>query len=413
MPKRFFLFLILLTLAGLSLFWIKSKTKKAPTQTLDIYSGVSYEAIDPKKFKVELLANGLKSVTRLKTTPDGQYLLATQITGEVLAFPRLGDSFAKEPFHLGKVNTRFPGFPPEEGGLTGLVFSADFEKNGNIFLLYTYKDLPGKIQNRISQMTLKFEGEKIKASSPQLIWQANVAGDHSHQITDGVGTLIEGKPHLLFLVGEGFKSERAQDPKLEAGKVLLIQEDGSDPLGNRPYQENKKVQAIGLRNAYVIEQNLFDPNKRFLIADTGPDKYDRLIYFSPLSKVNLGWDGDQEKLALPIPDPNLPEVSDLVIHRLSETRTFTGLVFTSPTTLFATIFGKTGSTKNEPGKEIWLGRFDNSPQPKISFIPIVKRVKEADGKHGHPIGLTLDPITKDLYFADILEGRIYKLTINQ
>ena len=243
-----------------------------------------------------------------------------------------------------------------------------------------------------------------------------MTGNKSHQITDGTGLMIEGKPHLMFLIGEGFDGKRAQNPEEEGGKVILIQEDGSDPVGPRPFVENPKVEAIGIRNAYVVAKNDGDPQKRYLIADTGPNKYDRLIYTKlgsgeNLKPINFGWDGNQDTLAISIPDPNIPEVTDMVIFRFPETRTITGFTFLGESNkLLMTLFGQTGSVQNSPGKEIWIGELTNQDaQPKISFSPIIKRTNEANGKIGNPISLEVDPATNEFFFADILEGRLYQV----
>ncbi|MBT5262612.1 MAG: hypothetical protein HOL80_01805, partial [Candidatus Magasanikbacteria bacterium] len=48
-----------------------------------------------------------------------------------------------------------------------------------------------------------------------------------------------------------------------------------------------------------------------------------------------------------------------------------------------------------------------SHQPKITFTPIIIRSPEVEGSIGNPIGLTVDSQTGDIFFADILEGRVY------
>jgi len=172
----------------------------------------------------------------------------------------------------------------------------------------------------------------LVGTKPKLIYQANIAGSASHQITDGIGLTLENEPHVMFLIGDGFHGDRAQDPKLEAGKVIIIREDGSNPLGIRPF-ENPKIEALGIRNAFVIASIPNNPEK-YLIGDTGPDKYDRLIYAQLPSgtKLNFNWSGDQEKLKEPIPDPYNPHIKDLVIHRLLQTQTLLALSF-SPTVM--------------------------------------------------------------------------------
>jgi hypothetical protein len=415
--------LLILSIAAFSgglVYWQKKVAYQPPVSQVkpeDIYQGVSYEAIDPAQYAVSILSDKLVAPTRVRATPDGNHLLVTQITGELLAFDREGDGWSNSPYLVTRVDTKFPGFPPDEAGLTSVVFSSEFAQNNKIFLLYTYQDKDGVTQNRISVATVADQKGRLQGSRPQLIYQANVAGSGSHQITDGFGISVQGEPHLLFLIGEGFKGERAQDPLLEAGKVILIQEDGSDPLGARPFPQNPKVEALGIRNAFVITPVPSVPD-RFLIADTGPDKYDRLIYASlasdqePVKPLNFGWSGKEEELLKPIPDPNDSKINDMVMYRFPETRTVTGMQFMpGADTLLLTLFGKTGSSQNSPGKEIWSGKLSNlSGQPQLSLSPIVRRAKTADGKLGNPLGLEIDAKTGDFFFADVLEGRIYKIT---
>lgn len=381
----------------------QSKVKTGPSvESSEIFDGVSYEALDPGRFEISILAKNLASPTRIKITPDGKHLLVTQITGEILAFDRTAGGWISDPYLVTKVETKFPGFPPDEAGLVGMIFSKDFEKNGKLFLLYTYKDKDGKVQNRISVTTLNEAGGKLRGSFPKQIFQANITGNPSHQITDGVAVGVDGSPHLLFLIGEGFDSTRAQNPSLEAGKLMLISEDGKE----------RKVAAVGIRNGYVMAINPVDSEGRILISDTGPDKYDRLIYTNPLKSnmPNFGWNGDQNKLAAPIPDPNFKKVTDMVIYRLSETKTFVGLGFRKDGSFIATLFGKTGSKENSPGKDILIGTITNlEGQPHVSLTEIVRRSPQAKGKLGNPIGMEIDEKTGDFFFADIMEGRIYQV----
>lgn len=413
------IFVLLAAIASIGFFVLRDNFTSAPEPVSqipaeEIYQGTSYRAVNAKDFEVNIFASNLISPTRIKFTPDGKYMLVTQITGQLLGFARSESGWSDKPFTVTSIDPRFPGFPPDEAGLVGLEFSREFAENGKIFLLYTYKDKDGTTKNRISTTTVIERNGQLIGTRPTLLFEANIAGTGSHQITDAVSLMYEGKPHLLFLIGEGFDGKRAQDPSLEGGKVMLISEDGS----------NKKTVALGLRNGYVFAKNPWD--NRFLISDTGPDKYDRLIY-SYLGEnsedLNFGWNGEEEKLGEKIPDPNNKNVTDMVIMRLPQTQTFTGIIFhpgkgkilesdDKAQSVIVTMFGKTGSNKNKPGKEIRLGRLTNlSGQPRITFETIVERVPQAEGKLGNPIGLAMDPLTHDLVFADVLEGRIYQILV--
>lgn len=405
---KFFILLLVLTVIILKIDYIK-KFLNPPTRTsgpivdsAELYPGISYEPANKNAYDVNVLADKLFSPTRIKITPDQKHLLVTQINGELLALDRTEQGWTS-PYLVTKIDTNFPGFPPDEAGLVGEVFSENYNQNGKVFLLYTFKDKDGKIQNRISSLEVKEKNGKLYGSNTKLIFQANIAGNSSHQITDGVSVNLNGETRLAFLIGEGFDGKRAQDPNLEAGKLMSIKEDGTD----------HKIHALGIRNGYALAMNPNDTDGKILISDTGPDKHDRLIYTNPflISPVNFGWNGDQEKLAKPIPDPNFPKVTDMVIFRFQETKTFTGLAFRPDGQVLATLFGKTGFKENTPGKEILLGKLANlTGQPKISFTTIIKRVNEADGKLGNPLGMEIDKKTNDFFFLDIMEGRIYQVS---
>ncbi len=407
--------MIIFAILGVSLFLLK------PQSTL-----LGYQAVDPTHFSVALLADQLTAPTRIKLTPDGQHLLVAEISGPVLVFDRMGQSWNQTPYKLTEVATHFPGFPPEEGGLTGLVFSSDFAKNGKLFLLYSFKDQQNQISNRISVVTLTTQKNRLVATLPEQIFVANVAGSDSHQITDGVGVKVMGKPHLLFAIGEAFNSTDAQNPRAESGKIMMIAEDGGNPVGARPYALDPKIQAIGLRNAYALAQN----SSSILIADTGPDRFDRLInlrLYNPdgakIKPINLGWHGSEADLEKPLPDPNSPGVKDVVLLRLPETLTFTGLAFhpgqgaipqsTAATqSLLMTLYGKTGSISNSPGKAIWLGRLSGpAAAPQLTTQPIIVRNPHLVGQLGNPVGLEVDPQTGDFFFADIMEGKLYQVKV--
>jgi hypothetical protein len=407
--KKLFLFLILLVATALLLKkteLFKSRPTLPPvTKSSEIFSGIGYVPVDSSQFDVAVLSDQVTAPTRLKLTPDGKFLLVTQITGEVLGFKRTNAGWDPKPQLVTKVDTKAAGFPPDELGLVGLVFSADFATNQRVFLLYSYKESDDKIYNRVSSFQLATKENQLQASQPKLIYQANLIGQSSHQITDGLGVKVNDQAYLLFLIGEGFQGQLAQDPAAHAGKLMVMAEDGSNP----------KIQALGIRNAYVLAPNPLDNHRRFFIADTGPDKYDRVIYTDLLTDkpLNFNWDGNTESLVQAIPDPTFPQVKDVVILRLPETRTFTGLAAHPKTrSILATVFGQTGSLKNTPGKEIWQGELANlDGQPQIKFIPIITRNPAADGKLGNPIGLEVDPQTGDFFFADILEGRIYQVVM--
>ncbi len=249
--------LFFLVLAIFLLLSRPAKIKQGPVvDSSEIYQGVSYEAVDKNKYDVSILADKLFSPTRIKITPNAKHLLVSQITGEVLALDRQESGWSK-PYPVTKIETKFPGFPPDEAGLVGIAFSENYSENGKVFFLYTYKDKDEKVLNRISSAVLKEKNGKLAASFPKLIFQANIEGNRSHQITDGIPINLNGEARLTFLIGEGFDAKRAQDPNLQAGKLMSIKEDGTDA----------KIHALGIRNGYVLSADPLDKDGKIKVQN--------------------------------------------------------------------------------------------------------------------------------------------------
>src|SRR3989344_9245122 len=89
------------------------------SKSAEIFSGVGYVPVDLSRFDIAVLSDQVTAPTRLKLTPDGKFLLVTQITGEILAFSRTNTGWNPQPQLVTKIDTKAPGFPPEEMGLVG------------------------------------------------------------------------------------------------------------------------------------------------------------------------------------------------------------------------------------------------------------------------------------------------------
>lgn len=387
---------------------------------------VSYEEVQPDSFDIKVLEDSLGSITRIKITPDSKVMLVTDLAGKVWAFTKEGDSFSKQDKPFYEVDTGFTGFPIEKG-LTGLAFGADFEQSKDIFLLYMVDTKDGA-KNRVTRITFtEDKSGNFVGEDPEDIFDSNVEPVGAHQIQDGVGVMIKGEPHLLFSLGENFRPEDALDLAKESGKLMLIQTDGSDPLGERPYPEYPKVQTIGLRNAYGLN---FDPNDslgRLAIVDNGPVAYDRFLYARVIDQagekiggLNFQWDGTDESLAKSVKDTNTSGSPEAILKMWEETVSANEVIFhpgqgvipssTSDTSYaLVLLFGMTGTMENERGKELTLAKIENlSSSPAISFTPLIKRREAATDFAGNPLGLAYDPETLKIYFGDIVEGRLYE-----
>jgi len=417
-------FIVLLVLFGY--FFISSSNKPVLLPVEQSATTPLYHGVGAVTSKVSVLAENIPQITQIEITPDGNYMLAATLPGTIYIFHKVDGVWQRQIDPFFKLETAQPGWPPEEAGLTGVILGADFETSGDVFLTYSFAAQKKSFRNRVSRVTFSKQGKKIIGRDPKLIFEANTPGTGSHQIQDGIGILIDSKPHILFIVGEGFVAERALDPKQEAGKVILIDRDGNNATGVRPFADSAKVQALGIRNAPATA---FNPKRsKIAIADTGPNNYDRFIYGTIVDKngqnkeqLSLNWDGNEESLQKGSQDLYDPARPEMILYRWAPTETAVNILFYENDKLprlpenqdyvLVTLFGRTGETGNKPGKQIILGTLSNGEQNSITFQTLVERVAEAEGKLGHPLGLAVDPATKNIYFGDIMEGRIYQAEI--
>lgn len=339
-------------------------------------------------------------ITNIEITPDGKYMLVGTLPGTVWIYHRVDGIFRrqKEPFF--NVKTAQPGWPPQEAGLTGIALGADFETSSDVFLFYSFAKEKRSFRNRVVRVRFTNVFGRVKGFFPRQIFEANTPGTGSHQIQDGVGVMVSGKPHVLFTVGEGFVAERALKPDEEAGKLMLLSREGE-----------AKVQGLGIRNAPGIARS---PNGMVLVADTGPNNYDRLLYGKFFDEngdnsklLSFNWDGTEESLIKEALDP-YNNNKNALLYSWSPTETAVSLAFLDDEHVYVVLFGRTGEPGNEPGKEIILGTIHENG---ITFTPFLARKPDVADKLGHPIGIALDPQTKDIYFGDIIEGRLYKARI--
>jgi len=384
-----------------------------------------YKAFGDTPLTLSIFDDAMPQITQIEITPDGNYMLVGALEGTVRIYQRVDGVFKRQTDPFFSVKTSQPGFPPQEAGLTGVVLGADFEKSGDVFLTYSFAQEKKSFRNRVTRVTFTKRGDRVVGANPQQIFEANTPGTGSHQIQDGVGVMIGGNPHLLFTVGEGFKSERALDPKIEAGKVMLIQRDGQAPIGERPFPDSPKVQALGIRNAPAIGKNPL--NGKIAIGDTGPNNYDRFLYGKlydadgkNTKKLSFNWDGSEDSLKKGAPDL-YEDNNEMVLYRWVPTETAVNISFYENPSLpklkdgqqyvLVVLFGRTGAKSNTPGKKLMLGVLQEGAKSIFSFRPIIDRVPAGEGQLGHPIGLAVDPKTHDIYFGDIMEGRIYKVSL--
>lgn len=400
-------------------------------QGSEIAELLNYEVVSPFTYKISLFDQNVGQITRIRITPDGNTMFAATLAENIHVYRKVNGKFVKQDKPFFSLATNLPGFPPEESGLSGLVLGADFEASGDVFLLYAANigsEEKPRLKNHITRIRVVERTDGLFGEDPVLIWEGETDSAPSHQIQGGVGVMIQNIPHLIVNVGDAVRGDLSHDLSKDIGKVLLMQRNGEDPVpvGERPFPASPKVQAVGLRNAFDIAINPFDPLRRFAIGDTGTDRFDRFIYGALINfkgntaGADLQWDGTNASLEKAVPDANVSGTPDMILHRWDPTETVTDIVFleggrgnlpksnADTSSVLVSIFGKTGSTEKTPGKEIMLGRLLTGNAPQLELFPFIRRSEAGRGSVGHPLGLAVDPVSGTVYFGDILEGNMYQ-----
>ncbi len=425
--------LIILAAIGLGVWYYQfrddSSTKTGTTNTASSDTDLGYVGAGDTPPTIELFDERIEQVTSIEITPDGSTMFVTTLPGTVWVYEKSGSEFvrATEPFF--ELETGQPGFPEKEAGLTGIILGVDFETSGDVFLTHCAVDTDGTMRNRVTRVTSSAPANaqgQLTGTDAELIFEANTPAGIAHQIQDGVALFVEGLPHILFPLGEGFEAANALDPSKESGKLILIQRDGSDPSGSRPFADSPTVQAIGIRNAPNLTIN--QKTGKVAILDTGTTVNDRFLYGTVVDEngfnsqvLSFNWDGTDESLTAAAPDRYLDSAPNMLLHRWSPTETAVNVLFYEHQGLPAlpqgeqyvlvTLFGQTGNPANEPGKKILLGTLTHGVQDTIEFSDFIVRAPSAEGTEGNPLGLAVDPSDGTIYFGDLFEQRIYRATL--
>jgi plastocyanin/type II secretory pathway pseudopilin PulG len=411
-----------LALLGAGAFWYYQRFVNFATAAKN-----TYKVAQEYNFNTEVFASDIPQITRIEITPNGQHMFVATLTGDIWIFTKKDGKFIKQQDKFYKVETNVVGFPAENG-LTGLTFGADFATSGDVFVTYAFQNDKNELKNRVARLTLAKEGDNFIGKEFTQIFEGNVNTASAHQIQGGVGVMVNSKPHFMFPVGDGLAASSSHDLSKDAGKVMFIQRDGSNPEGERPYPENPKIQAVGIRNIYDLEPNSFDNNK-IMFIDTANGKNDKLVYGNLFSKdgkntqkLDMLWKGDDANQKLAIADLYTTGNPNMNLFQWEDTVTPMDIEFypggigkipssnNSEVYFLLTVFGQTASTRNSPGKRIMLGKLtDLNTQPKVELKDFVLRNNAGQGFMGHPVTVAVDPLTKEIYFGDIVEGRVYRV----
>lgn len=344
---------------------------------------------------------GLSGVTRIKLTPDEWSMFVTTLDGKVWALKNLdiagtdnGGKYVLQEEPIYQVDTGFE--VGEENGMTGLAISYDFNLDHYIFVSYV-KRVGSEGRNFIDRLKVSDDGGEWRVVEKKNIFTGNTPVLGAHQIQGMITLPIEDKLHVMFGVGEAFHPEYSGDLAKEAGKILLIQADGSDPLGERPFAGYPRVQAIGLRNPYDLARD--EERGVFYITDNGPDVNDRVIRAPLLSgeRFDFGWNGEGGSMLAVKRDNNVDP--SLLAYTWKVTVAPTDIVVDSLGRFYVNVY----ATERHDSEEILMGEWDRNG--KLDIQTIAKK-KESE-PNSHLLGLTISGQTGNIWFGDPVDGVIY------
>jgi glucose/arabinose dehydrogenase len=179
--------------------------------------------------KVEVVAINLDVPWALAFAPDGR-LFFTERSGQVRVIA--GGQLQPQPV------AQVPAVEAGEAGLMGLALDPEFQENGYLYIMYSYRDESGNIKNRVSRLT-----ESGGRAGSEFILLDNMPGATIH---DG-GRIKFGPDGKLFVtLGDAANTASPQTLNTPAGKIMRINSDGSVPNDN-PFP-GSPVYTLGHRN---------------------------------------------------------------------------------------------------------------------------------------------------------------------
>ncbi len=166
-----------------------------------------------------------------------------------------------------------------EGGLLGIALHPDFDRNGFVYLYYTYSGNGDNTLNRV----VRFRLENDQLINEQIIVN-NIPGASNHN----GGRIKFGPDNMLYITtGDAQNPSQAQDKNSLAGKILRVTDKGK-----------AEVYSFGHRNPQGLA---WDGNKLWA-TEHGPSTKDE-VNLIEIGK-NYGWpeiEGDEKREGMESP----------------------------------------------------------------------------------------------------------------
>lgn len=218
-----------------------------------------------KPFDTEIIAD-LEHPWAMTFMPDGR-LLVTEKAGSLLIVNQEGE-----------VETEVAGVPEVDfggqGGLGDVILAPDFASSGTVYISYVEAGTRGRRGAAVAMATLS--GDALE--NLEVVWRQEPKttgrGHYGHRLAfspDG--------QHLFISSGDRQKFTPAQSNRMNLGKILRLNPDGSVPEDN-PFVDQGGVMAqvwtLGMRNPLGIA---FDGDGTLWEVEMGPahgDEFQRI-----------------------------------------------------------------------------------------------------------------------------------------
>jgi glucose/arabinose dehydrogenase len=232
----------------------------------------TYRTGEGPNIKVTVLAR-LPWPYALTFLPNGDLLIA-QRTGQIKRIARGATALLDVPGGPAAVG-------PEAGstvhGYMGIAVHPAFAQNGWLYIIYT-KGLPDKKRTTAVARVRYADG---KLNDLKDIW----VGEN---ITGGPESIAMTPDAKLWIGNSGGFGDAAQDPKILAGKVLRLNDDGSVPMDN-PFvgKEGYRPEIYSMGHRTTLGLTVNPVNNEVFLAEMGPNGGDEINWIKP--GRNYGW----------------------------------------------------------------------------------------------------------------------------
>lgn len=268
-------------------------------------------------------------------------------------------------------------------GVTGLYVD---QNNGDVYSSMVYLD-GSTVKNKVVRFHTNANGRGFDFTQ---ILIDNLPSTPSHQVQQ----ITRGPDGKIYVnLGEGPDQNDAQNDGILAGKIIRMNDDGS----------NVETYAKGFRNPFGAD---WRPGFNQLFStDNSPNSNDRLLYVQ--QGGNYGW---------PAPSSDLPRIATLNVSPVDVEFNPGNSGFPSDKTgkLYVAVGGPIYTQGPTQGKQIWEFTLNNDG----SVAQRSEFVRYTGTGYGTPIGLDFGP--DGLYFTDIYgepgfvgngktEGNIYRV----